>query len=120
MTFRFRTAIAQPAAALNFAALALAVLAATPSVTQAFPITPQQRETANQVAAKGVPLSELTENAPDTYTVKRGDTLTSIARLYNTSVAALKSSNPRTIVGNRIQVGDRLTILLTRSRTTTN
>jgi len=54
------------------------------------------------------------------YRVKRGDTLTSIARLYNTSVAALKSSNPRTIVGNRIQVGDRLTILLTRSRTTTN
>jgi hypothetical protein len=82
MTFRFRTAIAQPAAALNFAALALAVLAATPSVTQAFPITPAQRSTAQQVASKGVPLSELTENAPDTYTVKRGDTLWHISGMF--------------------------------------
>jgi hypothetical protein len=82
MTFRFRSAITQPAAALNFAALALAVLAATPSVTQAFPITPQQRETANQVASKGVPLSELAENAPDTYTVKRGDTLWHISGMF--------------------------------------
>ena len=82
MTFRFRSAITQPAAALNFAVLALAVLAATPSVTQAFPITPQQRDTANQVAAKGVPLSELSENAPDTYTVKRGDTLWHISGMF--------------------------------------
>ena len=82
MTFRFRSAITQPAAALNFAVLAVAVLAATPSVTQAYPITPQQRETANQVAAKGVPLSELAENAPDTYTVKRGDTLWHISGMF--------------------------------------
>ena len=82
MTFRFRSATTQPAAALNLAVLALAVLAATPSVTQAFPITPQQRETANQVAAKGVPLSELAENAPDSYTVKRGDTLWHISGMF--------------------------------------
>ena len=82
MTFRFRSAITQPAAALNFAVLALAVLAATPGVTQAFPITPQQRDTANQVASKGVPLSELAENAPDTYTVKRGDTLWHISGMF--------------------------------------
>ena len=83
MTFRFRrSAIAQPAAALNCAALALAVLAATPSVTQAFPITPAERSTAQQVASKGVPLSELAENAPDTYTVKRGDTLWHISGMF--------------------------------------
>ena len=83
MTFRFRrTAIAQPAAALNCAALALAALAAAPSVTQAFPITPEQRSTAQQVASKGVPLSELAENAPDTYTVKRGDTLWHISGMF--------------------------------------
>lgn len=83
MTFRFRrSALAQPAAALNFAALALAVLAAAPSVTQAFPITPAERSTAQQVASKGVPLSELTENAPDTYTVKRGDTLWHISGMF--------------------------------------
>ena len=83
MTFRFRrSVIAQPAAALNCAALALAVLAAVPSVTQAFPITPGERSTAQQVASKGVPLSELAENAPDTYTVKRGDTLWHISGMF--------------------------------------
>jgi hypothetical protein len=83
MTFRFRrSAIAQPAAALNCAVLALAVLAAAPSVTQAFPVTPDQRSTAQQVASKGVPLSELSENAPDTYTVKRGDTLWHISGMF--------------------------------------
>jgi len=83
MTFRFRrSAHAQPAAALNCAVLALAVLAAAPSVTQAFPITPEQRSTAQQVASRGVPLSELAENAPDTYTVKRGDTLWHISGMF--------------------------------------
>ena len=83
MTFRFRrSALAQPTAALNCAALALAVLAAAPSVTQAFPITPAERSTAQQVASKGVPLSELAENAPDTYTVKRGDTLWHISGMF--------------------------------------
>src|ERR1700709_1710129 len=83
MTFRFpRSVVAQPAAALNCAALALAVLATAPSVTQAFPITPAERSTAQQVASKGVPLSELAENAPDTYTVKRGDTLWHISGMF--------------------------------------
>ena len=83
MTFRFRRSVmAQPAATLNCAVLALAVLAGAPSVTQAFPITPAERDTAQQVAAKGVPLAELTENAPDTYTVKRGDTLWHISGMF--------------------------------------
>jgi LysM repeat protein len=47
--------------------------------------------------------------------VKRGDTLFSIARLYNCTVASLKSWNARTIRGNRINIGDRLTIFATRS-----
>jgi membrane-bound lytic murein transglycosylase D len=42
--------------------------------------------------------------------VKRGDTLSSIARLYNTTVASLKTWNSRVVRGNRINIGDRLTI----------
>ena len=47
-----------------------------------FPITPEQRSTAQEVAQAGVPLSELASNAPDSYTVKKGDTLWDISALY--------------------------------------
>ena len=69
---------ALPAVAL---AAALAALAG-PAVAQNFPITPGQRSTAEQVAQQGVPLSELAPNAPDNYTVKRGDTLWAIAGMF--------------------------------------
>ncbi len=49
---------------------------------QKYPITTQQRATAQQVASRGVPLSELAPNAPDTYVVKRGDTLWAISGIY--------------------------------------
>ena len=52
------------------------------------------------------------------YRVKPGDTLSSIARLYNTTVASLKNWNASVIKGNRINTGDRLTIFA--SRTSTN
>ena len=53
-------------------------LAAEPN----FPITPQQRATAQKTAEAGVPLSEILPTAPDIYTVKRRDTLWGISRLY--------------------------------------
>jgi len=49
---------------------------------QNLPVTSQQRSTAEQVAQAGVPLSELAPNAPDQYTVKRGDTLWGISGMY--------------------------------------
>ncbi len=64
---------------------ALAVIAAftcTPTFAQKYPITDAQRSTAQQVAEKGIPVSELAPNAPDIYVVKRGDTLWDISRMY--------------------------------------
>lgn len=64
---------------------ALAVIAAftcTPTFAQKYPITEAQRSTAQQVAERGIPVSELAPNAPDTYVVKRGDTLWDISRMY--------------------------------------
>ena len=62
---------------------ALATVLAGVAVQAAdFPITGQQRSTAQQVAQTGVPLSELAPNAPDSYTVKTRDTLWDISKLF--------------------------------------
>jgi membrane-bound lytic murein transglycosylase D len=47
------------------------------------------------------------------YRVKRGDTLASIARVFETSVASLKKWN--SLRTNSLRVGQRLTILTTRA-----
>ena len=67
---------------LACAAAALAMLATGSTWAQNFPIAPGQRAKAEQVAQAGVPLSELAPNAPDSHTVKRGDTLWAISRIF--------------------------------------
>jgi hypothetical protein len=70
--------LASIAAAAAAVSLNAGALAAEPN----FPITPQQRSTAQQVAQQGVALSELAPNAPDSYTVKSGDTLWGISSMF--------------------------------------
>ena len=61
---------------------AAALVGATPALATEFPVTQAQRDTAQKVAQAGVPLSELAPDAPDSYTVKKGDTLWAISTIF--------------------------------------
>ena len=74
---------AKAAHLLSLVTLGLSLQAALPAhAFPDYPITGAQRGTAQKVAEAGVPLSELAPNAPDSYTVKRGDTLWDISKLF--------------------------------------
>lgn len=82
-----RFAISLPARSPRLSAFGLCMLialgsAATASAEPNFPISTQQRETAQKVAGAGVALSELAPNAPESHTVKAGDTLWGISGLF--------------------------------------
>ena len=75
-------------------------------------------KTADKVEARMEATVEETPSAEEArvvYRVKRGDTLSSIARAFETTVAAIKRSNR--LLSNKIAIGDRLTINTSRSAT---
>ena len=61
---------------------ALPMLAAQAATVKPLTVSPSQQKTATQVANDGIPLSELAPNAPDSHTVKRGDTLWAISKIF--------------------------------------
>jgi len=86
LQFSLRTAALRASqAVVATAVIAAPAMTAAQPATVRLPVTEQQRQTASEVAQAGVPLSALAPNAPDTYTVKRGDTLWAISSLYLTS-----------------------------------
>ncbi len=67
---------------LPLAALLSTALFLGTAIAADYPVTPQQRGTAREVAQNGVALSELSPNAPDSHVVKPGDTLWDISKLF--------------------------------------
>jgi membrane-bound lytic murein transglycosylase D len=68
-------------------------------------------EARSTVAAAGqlAQPAALSNRVKTTYQVKRGDTLASIAQLFKTTVASLRTWNPR-LPGNQLLAGQRLTV----------
>ena len=81
-TMRFPTPAFRLRMACALAWMATATVTALPAAAVDLPITSGQRGTAQRVAESGVALSELAPNAPDSYTVKRGNTLWGISKIF--------------------------------------
>jgi hypothetical protein len=79
---RFASRVRRASGVVSAGAFAGLAICATSAWAVDYPITSQQRSTAQRVAQDGVALSELAPNAPDSYTVKRRDTLWDISKLF--------------------------------------
>ncbi len=123
-----RSADRRVAAPAGLLALWLACAGPAGAAEPAFPISADQRSTAQQVAQAGVPLSALAANAPESHTVQRGDTLWDISKLFLTApwrwpelwgMNLAEIRNPHLIFPGQVLVlvktGDRATLRLAQS-----
>ena len=98
------------------------IIPRAPALLTARADTPAPETESRQVdvalASSPAPETDQPAQASLIYRVKRGDTLFSIAKLYRTTVASLKTWNR--LRTNSIQVGQRLTIFTQRTATATN
>ncbi len=77
-----RRLLSQLAGLVGITSLATTAVPSALAATARFPITTQQRNAAQQVAQAGVALDDLVPNAPESHTVRRGDTLWDISKLF--------------------------------------
>jgi LysM repeat protein len=78
------------------------------------PVVAKARPVASPSTLAAAPTAQTSSEANRvTYRVKRGDTLSSIARVFQTSVAALRSWNG--LKSDRLAPGDRLTVYTSRA-----
>lgn len=108
----------QPGQQLIIPRAPTALLAASPDNPAPEGVLAKSRPLVSPAAQQedSIPTGGTMEPQKLTYRVKRGDTLFSIARTFNTTVDSLKSWNAR-IEGSRIRIGDRLTIFASRTNT---
>jgi membrane-bound lytic murein transglycosylase D len=78
------------------------------------PLAESRRVAASGALVSDAPSARQSKDARLIYQVKRGDTLSSIARVFQTSVASLRRWNH--LAGNHISVGDRLLIFTSGGR----
>jgi LysM repeat protein len=92
------------------------LMASTPD--RSGPVAASRPAVSSTVAASTAKAEPSPQAARVVYRVKRGDTLASIARLFQTTVASLRVWNH--LSSNRISAGERLTVFRPVARTAQN
>ena len=80
------------------------------------PLTESRQLDPASTASARAPRTEGADQARRVYRVRRGDTLSSIARSFDTTVASLRTWNR--VSGSALQIGQRLTIFTSRENQT--
>lgn len=86
-------------------------------IINGFELTKSGSTTSSSGSSSTTTDKNTTTTSTKTYTVKAGDTLSSIAKTYNTTVTKLMSLNPQITDKNKIYVGDKIAVSGTATST---